>query len=58
MEVGATVGMGAVVEVEIAGGGRVGRVCVGADSVNAGWQAETNKEAMIVIHSNFFITQL
>ena len=36
VEVGATVAVGAVVEVEIDGGGRVGRGCVGADSVNAG----------------------
>jgi hypothetical protein len=30
-------------------GGSVGRVCTGADSVKAGWQAEANNETQIAI---------
>ena len=45
VEVGSTV----CVNTSVGRGVRVGRETVGADSVNAGWQAEVKKEAMIVI---------
>ena len=43
VEVGAGVSLGT------ATGGSVGGKIVGADSTNAGWQAQARREAMIVI---------
>ena len=56
VEVAAMVGVGAGVAVNASRGSgvRVGREIVGTDSVNAGWQAEVKKEAMIVIHMMSF----
>ena len=47
--VGSIVGVGSGVRVRTGNGARVGRDCVGADSVKAGWQAEVSREALIVI---------
>ncbi len=49
VEVGTMVEVGAGVSLGTATGGRVGGKIVGADSTNAGWQAQARKEAMIVI---------
>lgn len=55
VRVGSGVKVGMDVCVGIAEGVRVGGKGMGVGTVNAGWQAEARKEAMIVIQNIFII---